>query len=52
MFENLEENPVAEALRSKMRVVGGDMTGTEGLTSHKASEALGKSLAFVLKGQM
>ena len=52
MFENSEENPVAEALRSKMRMVGGDMTGTEGLTSDTASEALGKSLAFVLTGQM
>lgn len=52
MFENLEENPVAEALRSKMRTIGGDMTGAERLTSDKASEALGKSLAFVLKGLM
>ena len=37
MFENLEENPVAEALRSKMRTVGGDVTVAEGLTSDKAS---------------
>lgn len=37
MFENLEENPVAEALRSKMRTVGGDVTVAEGFTSDKAS---------------
>lgn len=52
MFENLEENPVAEALRSKMRTVGADVTGAEGFTSDKASWALGKSLAFVSKGLM
>ena len=37
MFKNLEENPVAEALRSKVRTVGGDVTGAEGFTSDKVS---------------